>query len=401
MPEYEYQAVDRSGQIFRGRLESESEAAAVRALGAEGRTVIELNERQSAAAAGQGLLKRRLNGQEIVVAFNELATLLESGVALADAVRALSRGARHPILDAGFASISRELLRGGSLLDALRGSAIPLPEYVFQLVEAGELSGQLPQSLRQAVGQMEYDQQIATEIRGALIYPAILIFAGVAAVLLVFVFVVPQFSNLLEDNENLPLLAEIVLRSGVWFDSNRWELAGALIAIAAILTLLSRQAAVRQWAIDTLSVFPVLGEWFSESDTARWAAVMSAMLSTRVELMDALGLASQGVRTSRRKARLDQVTSDVRGGASLSQALEKRDALTATGYNLLRAGEQAGKMPQMLLALATLYRQNSSRRMKRTLSLIEPLAVVIIGVVLGTVMIGVVLAITSINEIPI
>ncbi len=399
MPEYDYEAVDRSGQIFRGRLESESEAAAVRALGAEGRTVIELSERQDAAAAGSGLFKRKLQGQEIVVAFNELATLLESGVALADAVRALGRGTRHPILDAGFASISRELLRGGSFLEALRGSAIPLPEYAFQLAEAGELSGQLPQSLRQAVGQMEYDQQIASEIRGALTYPAILVAAGVVAVLLIFVFVVPQFADNLEDNENIPLLAEAVLRAGIWFGSNKWELAGMLIAAIAIVTLLARQAAVRQWTTDTLSVFPVLGEWFSESDTARWAAVMSAMLSTRVELMDALGLASQGVRVSRRKARLDQVTTDVRGGASLSQALEKRDALTATGYNLLRAGEQAGKMPQMLSALATLYRENSTRRMKRALSLIEPLAILVIGLAVGTIMIGVVLALVSGNEI--
>ena len=125
---------------------------------------------------------------------------------------------------------------------------------------------------------------------------------------------------------------------------------------------------------------------------------MSAMLTSRVELMDALGLALRGIRISRRRSGLEQAAGDVRSGAALSDALERRDALTATGYNLVRVGEQSGQLAEMLRSLATLYEENSSRRMKRFLNLVEPLAILLIGGFLGTIMVGIILAITSINE---
>ena len=160
-----------------------------------------------------------------------------------------------------------------------------------------------------------------------------------------------------------------------------------------------RRPAARQRVVDVLASAPVLGQWYTELDTAKWAAVMGAMLGSRVELMDALDLAGRGVRISRRRAMLTQVAGDVRGGVALSEALETRAALTPTGYNLLRVGEQSGQLAEMARALARLYEENSARRMKRVLALIEPLAIITIGGFLGLVMIGIMLAITSVNEV--
>ena len=396
MPAYDYEVVDPNGQSSKGQVEADSAADVVRRLAANGQTVVDVSETRERAA---GLRRRRLRGGDVVVAFHELATLLESGVSLSDAVLAQSHGTHHPALVAAFDSIAKNLMRGERFLDAVGGSGLPLPDYVYQLVEAGEMSGRLPQALRQAVDQMEYDQRVAADIRGALTYPAILVVAGVTAVLLVFIFVVPQFSNLLEEAETLPLLAEFVLRTGVWFNDNTVLLAGLVIAAGSIGTLLLRRQTVRQRLTDALGAVPILRDWFSEVDTAKWASVMSAMLASRVELMDALGLASRGVRMSRRKALLERAVNEVRGGAALSEALEKQDALTPTGYNLIRVGERSGQLAEMMRALAALYEENGTRRMKRVLTLIEPLAVLTIGGVLGTIMIGLILAITSVNEL--
>ena len=397
MQEFEYEVVDRNGRLVKGQAEAGSVTELVRSLSADGHTVVEVNERRaSVAPAG---LRRRLRRQDVLVAFHELATLLESGVTLADAVLAQGRGSYHPALTAGFRSIAQALMRGQNFREALHAGGLALPEYVYHLVEAGELSGRLAQSLRQAVEQMRYDQRVAAEMRSALLYPSILVVSGISAVLLVFVFVVPQFSNLLDEGNELPLLSEVVLRTGVWFNEHWWWLVGALAAAVVLGAALARQPAVRQQVRDILAALPVLGGWLSESDTAKWASVMGAMLTSRVELMDALGLASRGVRISRRKAALEQVAGDVRGGTPLSAALEKRGALTPTGYNLLRVGEQSGKLAQMLRALAALYEENSTRRMKQFLTLIEPVAILLIGGFLGVIMIGIILAITSVNDI--
>ena len=396
MQEYEYEVIDRNGRLVKGQAEADSVTDLVRQLSAEGHTAVEVNKRRVAAGS---VFRRRYRPQDQVMAFHELATLLESGVSLSDAVLAQARGSYNAVLAGAFQSTAQALIRGQNFRDALSASGLVFPAYFYHLVEAGELSGQLAQALRQAVEQMQYDQRMAAEMRNALIYPSILVVSGITAVLLVFVFVIPQFSNLLEDGNDLPLLAEAVLRTGAWLNDNGWLLAGALAAAAAAGATLWRRGDVRQHGRDALAALPLLGDWFSEADTAKWASMMSAMLTSRVDLMDALGLALRGVRVSRRKEALEQATGDVRSGAPLSAALEKRGALTPIGYNLLRVGEQSGRLAQMLRVLATLYEEESTRRMKRLLTVIEPVAILLIGGFLGVVMIGIILAITSANDI--
>ena len=397
MQHYEYEAVDRSGKLVKGQAEAGSVTELVRSLSAEGHTVVEVNERR--AAVHSAALRRRLRLRELVVALHELATLLESGVPLGDAVVAQGHGSHHPALAAAFQSIAQSLMRGQSFREALHAGRLALPGYVYPLVEAGEASGQLARSLRQAVEQMRYDQRVAAEMRGALLYPSILVVSGLAAVLLVFVVVVPQFSNLLDDGNALPVLSEAVLRAGVWFNAH-WEWpAGMLAAAVPLGAAVWRRPGTRQRTRDLADGLPLLRGWLSEVDTAKWASVMGAMLTSRVDLMDALGLASQCVRASRRRAALEQVAGDVSGGIPLSAALEKRSALTPAGYNLLRVGEQSGQLAQMLHALAALCEESSTRRMKRLLTLIEPVAILLIGGFLGVIMIGIILAITSVNDI--
>ena len=395
--EYEYQAVDRKGEALRGTLEAASPADVVRELAREGRTAVQVKEQRQRSVSP--MWRRRLRAADLVVAFRELATLLSSGVTLADAVIAQSRGSRQPILAAAFDDIGQGLLRGKGFGEAVRECGLPLPPYVHQLIEAGELSGELPRSLREAVEQMEYDERVAADMRGALTYPAILVASGVAAVLIVFVIVVPKFSDLLEQGKDLPLLASVVLGAGVWFNDNEWLFVGLLAAAALGVAALWRSQRARASVTNGISTLPVLGAWLAETDTAKWASVMAAMLSARVELMDGLALAVRSVRVSRRRARLERATADVRSGSALSAALEKHHALTPAGYNVIRVGEESGRLAEMMRALANLYQENSARRMKRVLALVEPLAIVLIGGVLGTIMIGIILAITSVNEL--
>ena len=190
--EYDYQAVDGDGRTLSGRQEASSPSDIVRRLSRDGLTVVGVSERRESALP---TFQRRLRSREIVVALRELATLIGAGVSLADAVQAQSRGGHHPALIAAFDGIGRDLMRGDNFRSAMRASNLPLPDYIHQLVEAGELSGRLPQSLRAAVDQMEYDERIAADTRSALAYPAVLVVSGIVAVMLVFVFVVPKFAG--------------------------------------------------------------------------------------------------------------------------------------------------------------------------------------------------------------
>ena len=397
MPQYDYELVNGDGELTKGQMEAASTAEVTRRLGGEGHTVVAVTETPPPAPS---LFRRRLRPVDVVVGLRELATLLRSGVPLGEAVRSQGQGSYHPALADAFTRMSRELVRGANFLAALRAAELPLPDYVYHLIEAGEQTGRLAASLGQAVEQMEVDERVAADMRSALAYPTILVASGIAAVLAVFVFVVPRFANLLEGGKELPMISNIVLGAGLWFNDNVWLVVLVLAAIVAVLVVLFRNRKFRQRAVDAIARFPLLGQWYTEADTARWASSMGAMLESRVEMIAALRLAARGVRISRRRTILDRALVDVRGGENLSAALDKHNALTPTGYNLVRVGEQSGQLAEMMRALATLYEENSARRMKRVLTLIEPVAILLIGAVLGAIMIGVILAMVTINEVP-
>lgn len=400
MPRFRYEALNAEGATLRGTLEARNEREAARMLDRRGLAVVALGD--DAPAPGAIALRgreRRMRAQDLVVAFHELATMLQSGVALAEAVASQARSAHHPRLLAAFDAISTGLRRGQSFSDALGGTGLPLPGYFMTLVRAGEQAGLLAQSLADGVAQMEYDEQVRGEVRQALTYPAVLVVAGLGAVVLMFTFVVPRFASLLERGADLPWLAWVVLNGGMFArEYIGWILAAlAIVAVLAARSLARPQTRAR-W-LERMERWPVIGPWRVEAELASWSKILATLLANRVPLLDALGLAQEGVRSPDRRARLDEVARAVRAGMPLADALEEQAALNATGNNLVRVGERSGELPAMLRSLGRLCENAGRVRMKQFLALLEPAAILVIGGIIGLIMIGIILAITSANDL--
>lgn len=327
--------------------------------------------------------------------------MLVSGVPAAEAVAAQANSGHPPDILAGFSQMATALTRGVGFASTLEASGIPLPAYAIQLAKAGEMTGRLGEALGDAARQMEEAEANASEIRNALVYPSVLVGAGTLAVILLFVFVVPKFGRLLERADELPLLAWSVLSLGRWVDGNLVLLSMAGLAVAVGCAAVWRNATIRTKALDAAARAPLLGDWLVEAEIARWASVLAALAGQRVPLLDALDLANSALRFPSRRQRLVQAARRVREGVALSQALEDGEALTPTGYNLIRVGERSGELPAMLASLGRLYTEASRRRIKRLMALVEPMAILIIGSVIGVIILAVVLAITSANDIAI
>ena len=399
MPRFQYEALTSDGQSFSGIIRAHGERDAMRALERRGLAVVALRSGEGAAAA-QGR-RRRLQTTDVILAVQELATMLTSGVSVADAVESQARSGHHPRIIEAFSGMSRDLQRGQAFSTTLVRSGLPLPEYVVQLAKAGELSGELGRALSDAARQLEYEHGLRTEMRNALIYPSVLVVAGTAAVALMFLFVVPKFAMLLKRADELPFLAWAVLALGTWTRAHFGVLVFGVAMMATGLLLTLRRPQVRRNLIDWAARLPMVGPWLIEADTSRWAKVLAALLANRVPLMRALELAQTGLQIPHRFARMGEVTRAVRSGSALADALEDHDALTPTGYNLVRVGERSGKLAGMLDSLASLYEEAGRNRMKRLLILIEPIAILLIGSVIGTIILGVILAITSANDLAI
>lgn len=212
---FRYKAVDPAGNTVSGALEAATEQEAARQLGGQGLTVFMLRAQEPGLLSGRR--RARASTRELQLVLQEFTTLLEAGVTLVVSLSSLAKSSHHPQLTTAFASMEKSVRRGESFSVAMQGANLKLPEYFHQLVQAGEATGRLAESLRAAVEQFEYDQRVAGEFRSALIYPAVLMGSGIAAVAIIFLWVVPRFGGLLTD----ALLAKPVSelrRAATWFD---------------------------------------------------------------------------------------------------------------------------------------------------------------------------------------
>ena len=394
---FKYLGLDKlSGQKTAGDLTAFSKAEAHRKLSEQRIEVISIED-----ASVSRLKRRKVTSSDLVVPCRELATLLSSGVTLIEAIYALAKNDEHPTLAEGFANIAQQIEGGGNFSQALESSKLPFPGYVAQLVKAGELSGKLSLALEKTAAQMEYDQQIKSDLKAALTYPIVLIFSGIVAMLIIFFAVVPQFSYLLENGNPLPTLAYVVLSSGKVVNESPVIVFGVAAALVMLVLLIFSNQAVRTWLLDKALNLPVLGPWLTEQDAAKWASLTASMLMAKVNLSTALTLAANSSSFTKRRARAQLMVKDIEEGMTFHDAIGRANLLPPTSMNLIAVGDKTGQLAQMLSAVANLHDQSYKRKMKQVLTLMEPIAILVVGVMLGIMILGIVMAITASTDIPI
>lgn len=398
--EFQYQAANNQGQMLSGQISANNEREALRLLQQQNLIPVSIVSTVSTAENLSNKLSNRTKAsrQDKTLSMQELATLLNAGVPLAESVESISTAHAGTAIGSAFAATLTALRRGEPFSEALRLAELDLPAYLYQLAAAGEMTGKLGQSLQTAVAQMEYEDRVRQEMRNALTYPTILVISGIAATLLVFIVVVPKFANLLKGGAaNVPLLSKWVIGTGMFVQANLlWV---GLISLALIMgaILAFGNSSMRSRTFEWLSRLPLLGQWIVETEMGRWASMLGALLENRVPIIIAMELSLSGVRISTLRNSLQQVLREVRGGARLAEALDTNRALAATGINLVRVGERSGELASMLRALATLYENAGRDRMKRFLLLLEPIAILLIGSVIGVIMVAIMLAVTSMS----
>lgn len=394
--EFEYQAANTQGQILSGQISAADEREAMRLLQQQNLTPVSLAS--AARQASQQADRTKAGRRDKILAMQELATLLNAGVPLAESVDSIGAAHAGTAIGTAFSGTLTALRRGERFSEALRLAELDLPAYLYQLAAAGELTGKLGPSLQAAVAQMEYEERLRQEMRNALTYPAILVVSGIAAILLVFIAVVPKFANLLKGGAaTVPLLSKWVIGAGMFVQANLLWVALISLALAMGALWALGNPAMRGRAFEWLSRLPLLGPWIAETEMGRWASMLGALLENRVPIIAAMELALSGVRIPALRNSLQQVLREVRGGARFADALAKNHALGTTGINLVRVGERSGELAPMLRALATLYENTGRDRMKRFLLLLEPVAILLIGGVIGVIMVAILLAVTSMS----
>ncbi|WP_169169820.1 type II secretion system F family protein [Acidovorax sp. SRB_24] len=411
MPLFKYQATLGNGQRSKGTLESTDSNTALATLTMRGLKVFTLDEmgsgpRNAKLPARQSAEKfastkiGRISQEEVLLCIQELSTLLNAGIPLADALLNIARGHEDRPLGVALNTSYSSLRSGTSLAVALKNSGLNLPEYVHELVKAGEETGKLGASLQSASLQMEADASFRRETRNALTYPLVLIASGLLATLVVFIFVVPKFANILTNPKaDIPAFSRWVLQAGLWLVHNKAMAAiFAAGSIAGVWIALSKRT-VRDQFWETAASMPIIGRWIEHVELARWASMFSVLLQHHVPLLDALRHSQNSLagRIWRQKAEL--IAREVKTGQALAAAMQAHHFLDTVGLNLIRVGEQSGKLAHTTASLAQMHRTHAQQSMKQFLILLEPVTILLVSVLLGGIMISVMLAITSLTNV--
>jgi general secretion pathway protein F len=396
---FDYQALDQAGKLVSGQIPARNQRDAHRALEARSLTPVSLAPARPAAPRRRWL-QRGPSARDDALILEQLALLLSAGIPLLDAVVSMKNQALHPSYAASFAAIERRLRSGEPFAPSL-GAAFPsFPGYVGQLAAAGEATGRLGQALGDAVAQMKYELAVRQDVRNALTYPAILVVSGVAAVMFIFIVVVPRFSAMLKGKtDQLPWISKVVLDVGLALSNAKGLVLALAAALAAGAWYVSRDARVRRAVREWLDRVPLVGTWLLEAELARWGAMLSTMLANGVDLIRGLQFARESLTLDRLYQRLGQVSKLVRSGQSLSSALASQDVFTPTAISLIQVGEASGELATLLKSMADLYENSGRQRMKRFLIMLEPIAILFIGGVIGGIVAAIMLAITSVNQV--
>lgn len=410
---FKYQAYAGQGQRSSGSIDALDSNSALTELASRGLKVCALNEvgqkygvhgasspMQSWYSRSSIKMNQRIPKEEVLLCMQELSTLLNAGIPLADAVLNIATGHEDRPLGAALKSAYTSLRSGSSLAIALEKSGLNLPEYVHELVKAGEETGRLGGALLSASQQMEADASFRRETSNALTYPVVLIASGLLATLVVFVFVVPKFANILTNPKaDIPVFSRWVLESGLWLVNNKITAFIGFVAFIAAVWVLLAQKTVRAQIGEVAASLPIIGLWIMHVELARWSSMFSVLLHHHVPLLEALRHSQNSLsgHTWRNKAEL--IARDVKSGQSLAAAMQSHSFLDSVGLNLVRVGEQSGKLAHTTASLALMHRTHAEQSMKKFLILLEPATILLVSVLLGGIMISVMLAITSLTNI--
>jgi general secretion pathway protein F len=404
MPEFSYRAADNVGRLLEGRIDASDAEAATRQLRAQGLIPIEVQGAQNLAARLRGTRKRSAGGkanQADVLAFtSELAIMLRAGLSLDRALRVLI-GMSHKQSVADLLAQLLESVKGGaSLSRALEPYRALVGDFYVNMVRSGETGGQLSDVLSRLVEHLERMRALRDSIVSAMIYPAILVGVAAISIAVMLGFVVPQFESLFRDmGDALPMATRIVLDAGGYFRSHGFVLVGGFLGGAAVLAKFADSAVGKRWLQGVSLRLPVVGAIVLKYEITRFARSLGTLLGNGVPIIAALRIATDTMSNLLLRHSLEAISPAMKGGGRIADAMQTTGLFEPLALNLVRVGEETGRLDVMLLELAKIFDRDVENAIKRGLALLEPLLILVMGMVIATLIVSILMGILAVNDL--
>jgi type IV pilus assembly protein PilC len=422
MPAFAYTALDARGQEVSDTLEAASEQEAVQALRQAGyypTSVLEAGKAAKAAKAkgakapkakGTGLKKdinisipflerKTIKPKTLMIFTRQLATLIDSGLPLLRGLTVLGKQEPDPVLRKTIGKLADSVQGGSTFSDGLGQHPKIFNKLYINMVKAGELGGVMELVLVRLADFQEKAQKLKNKVVSAMFYPVIVLIIAIAIMAFLLVYIVPKFEQIFADmlgGKPLPALTEFVIGTSRFVQGNFLLIAGAVVLLIIAYSLIARTEKGRAVIDAILLRLPLFGDLIKKSAISRFSRTLGTLVTSGVPILQALNITRDTAGNVVLANSIQNVHDSVKEGESIVTPLEKSGVFPPMVVSMIDVGEETGQLPEMLLKIADVYDDEVDNTVAGLTSLLEPIMIVFLAVVVGTIVIALFLPLISI-----
>lgn len=391
---FTWEGKDRRGKIVRGEVRAASPTVVRATLRRQG---IQVDKVVKLSARSRG----KVTDKDITLFTRQMATMMKSGVPLLQAFDIVGKGASNPAMGKLALDIKMEVETGSALNQAFRKYPLYFDPLFCNLVEAGEQAGILDQLMDRLATYKEKTQAIIAKIKSALFYPIAVLVVAFVVTAIIMIFVVPQFKTVFSGfGAELPAPTLVVIAISEFFVANWFFIFGGIGLSLYLFFYFWKRSTPMQIAMDRLMLrLPIFGDVIRKATLARWSRTLSTMFAAGVPLVEALDSVGGASGNYIYKEATRQIKAEVSTGSSLTIAMQNTGVFPNMAIQMLSIGEESGQIDAMSGKVADFYEGEVDDAVSRLSSLMEPLIMVILGVVIGGIIIAMYLPIFKMGSV--
>ncbi|MHB8635906.1 MAG: type II secretion system F family protein [Fimbriimonadaceae bacterium] len=407
MPVFKYKGYAGSGGSLAGEVVAETIEEAERKVASQDVTIISIipagmrkgSKDVAVGAPKTPLFQRRIPEADAANVLQNLAVMAETGVPFIEALDAIIESARTPKVAAAMQSVKEDVVGGRPLSAALRGVPTMFPAMICDLIRVAEEAGQLHTALASGADYLERSADLKKRILAAMLYPAVMLSVALMTVTVLVVFVMPKFADIfLKMKAQVPASTKAMLAMGAFVRGHPIGVlalfAGVVLACRAIM----KTPSTKRFAMAMFLRVPGLGPLLRDLALSRALQSISTLLTGNVPVMDALEQGANVAGNDQVAGALRHARDVVEHGGSLAEGIGKSPVMPKLLIQMIAVGERTGRLPQLMVATADKMDDAASARLKAMVALLEPVMIVVMGVVVGTITISVITPIYSVMQ---
>lgn len=408
MAKFKYSALDKDGREMSGVLESTSERTARKELADQGLTVSRISEvaiqsEKKAAAKKQRkpMFGTGVTSENVTIFSRQLATLLKAGLPLLRSLEVIGRQEKNPYFKDIVDNLADAVRTGNKFSDGLQQHPKVFDKLYVNMARAGEAGGVLDVVLDRLATFQEKAMKTTNKVKSAMVYPIVILTVALAIVVILMIFVVPQFQKIFSDMLNdapMPALTQTIIDISDFMKQNYIATLGIVIAvIAAVKIFFKTKVGIRLWDIAGLRL-PKFGDLVMKSTVARFTRTFGTLLASGVPILEALNITRGTIKNSVISDALLRVHDRVRDGEPLATPLDQQKIFPTMVTSMVEVGEETGQLSEMLNRIADNYDEEVDNAVGGITSVIEPIMIVFLAVMVGTIVIALFLPIIQIIQ---